>query len=339
VGLIILSVVVSIGFGAWVSRKGEPLEPRRLLGSDTTGYAEWTLRLEDPGTEGFVQKLIEILEAERVGQTEGLPPWLGNWIGQRGSGEMEKDIHEFFPVVGAWTLAPGAGTGEDATLYSVSPTGLGNRLSLVDWGFAFAARWSGDAVVHKHADEKIYQLASGSNSTLTFFIRENTFFLTSDLDAAKVGVERLGVDDPGERLSTPLDRLFDESSQASTFRAAVTNGRGEIPRLWQQIAGQDESELLAQARGLSLEGGLREDGSLACGVRVIGPNAEWATEHAERLAEIALSGLEWIGLDLQASARAEGETVRIDLRADNAVELLGELAGKQESSSRIRIEF
>jgi hypothetical protein len=337
--LIVVSVIAAIGFGAWVSRKGEPLEPRRLLGSDTTAYAEWTLRIEDPGTEGFVQRLIEDLEEIQAGQTAELPPWMAGWIGQRRRGELDRDIREFFPVVGAWTLAPGPGAGEDETLYSVSPTGLGNRLSLIDWGFSFVVGFGGDTVIHEYADEKIYRIPSGSESTLTFFIRDNTFFLTSDLTAAKVGVDRLGAGELAERTATRLDRLFDETSPTRTLRGAVTNDRGEIPRLWEQISGRDEHELFEQARGLTLEGGLRDDGSLAGVVRVTGPDAGWATEHAEQLSEIATSGLAWLELDLRVSAVAEGDTVRIDLRATDLADLLGRMAGEHESSSRIRIEL
>ena len=51
-GMILILIALAVGFGMWIQGKGELLEPQRLLGADTTGYLEWTLRLEDPGTEG-----------------------------------------------------------------------------------------------------------------------------------------------------------------------------------------------------------------------------------------------------------------------------------------------
>ena len=53
-GFVVLVFVGScVAFTVWINSPGEVLDPEVLLGSDTTGYAEWKLRLEDPGTAEF----------------------------------------------------------------------------------------------------------------------------------------------------------------------------------------------------------------------------------------------------------------------------------------------
>ena len=53
--LVLIAVIIAtvISFTLWVRGSGELLEPQKLLGSDTTGYLEWSLRMEDEGTQGF----------------------------------------------------------------------------------------------------------------------------------------------------------------------------------------------------------------------------------------------------------------------------------------------
>ena len=69
--LIVLVIAAAIGFGVWLNRPGELLDPTRLLSSGASGYAEWTLRLDDPGTEGFVELLIEA-DSGNTPQTSGV---------------------------------------------------------------------------------------------------------------------------------------------------------------------------------------------------------------------------------------------------------------------------
>ena len=57
-GLLRIFIGVCISLYAWINRPGELLEPSVLLGHDTTGYIEWTLSLDDPGTQEFVEHLL-----------------------------------------------------------------------------------------------------------------------------------------------------------------------------------------------------------------------------------------------------------------------------------------
>jgi hypothetical protein len=58
-GILALVMISScVGFVWWLNRPGELLEPSRLRDADTTGYVEWTLRLEDPGTEALVEDIF-----------------------------------------------------------------------------------------------------------------------------------------------------------------------------------------------------------------------------------------------------------------------------------------
>ena len=63
-GLLIVMVIAAIvAFGVWIGGESELLEPQKLRGADTTGYLEWTLNLEDEGTAGFSEALIEALQS------------------------------------------------------------------------------------------------------------------------------------------------------------------------------------------------------------------------------------------------------------------------------------
>ena len=87
--VIVLAIALAIAFGIWINSPGKLLEPRQLLGADTTGYVEWTLRLEDPGTEGFARRLIEAIQNISAEGTDEMPQWLGGWITQR----QNKEAH------------------------------------------------------------------------------------------------------------------------------------------------------------------------------------------------------------------------------------------------------
>ena len=72
--LVLIAILSAVSFAVWVARPGELLEPERLLGADTRGYLEWRLALEDPGTEGFAELLIETLKNVPPGVEESMPP-------------------------------------------------------------------------------------------------------------------------------------------------------------------------------------------------------------------------------------------------------------------------
>ena len=336
--MILLAVIVAVAFGTWVSGKGELLEPQRLLGADTTGYAEWTLRLEDPGTEGFVRLLIEALEAERIGQAERMPSWLRQLI-LRKNRDAAEQIQQLFPVVVAWTMAPGSEADRDEMLFTVSPTGIGNRLVVADWLVGIAARFGEKRFVEKYRDEKIYRMPLDKGRSQTFFLRSGTIFFTTDLDSAKVAVDRLQTGDASQRQAGPLDGLFGETSAEQPMRGALSNDRGEAPRLWREIAGGAGDDLMQGLRGVTLDGGLRGDGSLVAAFRFRGPDRDWAEARAEPLRERIEESLLDTGLDLKVSVRTSGDVVRVEVRIEEIIGTFQRWLETQEKRSGVRINL
>ena len=336
--MILLAIIVAVAFGSWVTGKSELLEPQRLLGADTTGYAEWTLRLEDPGTEGFVQLLIEALEAERAGQTERMPSWLRQLILSKNRDAAEQ-IQQLFPVVVAWTMAPGSVADRDEMLFTVSPTGIGNRLVFADWLVGIAARFGEDGFLEKYRDEKIYRMPLDNGQSQTFFLRSGTIFFTTDLDSAKVAVDRLQEGDASRRQAGPLDPLFGETSTEKALRGALSNARGEVPRLWREIVGGDGDDRMQVLRGVTLDGGLRGDGSLVAVFRFRGPDRDWAEALAEPLRERVEESLSETGLDLKVSVRTSGEVVRVELRIEQIIGSFQRWLETQEQRSGVRIKL
>ena len=337
--MLLLAIVLAVAFGSWISGKGELLEPQRLLGAETTGYAEWTLRLEDPGTDGFVQLLIEALNDVRAGQANQMPNWLRQVLMRKRGNDTAKEIREMFPVVIAWTMAPGDESERDEMLFTVSPTGIGNRLVFADWIVGIVARFSGEGFIVKYQDEKIFRMPSGKDQTQTFFLRSGTIFFTTDLDSAKVAVDRLQTDDPAQREAGPLDPLFAETPAGQTLRGAVSNKRGEIPRIWQEIAGDDGAELLQSLRNLTLDGGLQQDGSLVATLRFRGADRAWAEARVEQLRELVASSLSESELDLKISSSSSGDVVSVEVRANDIIGTLRRGFEEQQERSGVKINL
>src|SRR5437867_3698255 len=59
----LLAVGSCIGFTVWLNRPGHLTEPEKLLGADTSGFIEWTLHREDPGTLAILDYLPRQLTA------------------------------------------------------------------------------------------------------------------------------------------------------------------------------------------------------------------------------------------------------------------------------------
>lgn len=334
-GLIVLVVATLVSFGIWIQRPGELLEPEKLLGGDTTGYVEWTLRLEDPGTEGFVRAVIGAIQTAQTRSAEELPSWMSQWFGRRRAARTERDILQLFPIVAAWTVRPGDAPEEDLHLFSLSVERLGNRMVFGDWLMGWFIGRAEGTEVERYRGEKIYGVPLGPGRHATFFIRGADIFFTSDVQTARVTVDRLiGLPTP-ERESVPLDRLFDETAGGEPLRGAITNGRGELLRLWRRIssgsaAGEDE-RLWREIRGVTLAGSLNPDGSLAVELQFVCPDARWAGTYAQDVGRSLRQGLEWMDIGVSLDTRSFGDRIEIDVRLED---LIGYVRGKVEIEER-----
>jgi hypothetical protein len=260
--LLLLAVGSCVGFAVWVQQPGDVLEPARLLDPGLTGYAEWTLRLEDPGTKQFVDAGLR--RASELRRTAGspLPPFVDAWIERRQREESAKDLPRLFPIALAWTMHAGAGGDGDDHLVSASLRGADHQLVLLDWVGGFLLRRAEGVRVVRHRDERIYTFP-GKGRGAVVFIRDGDLFVATDEAAAVRAVDRLvgeaQAGTAGGDLAAWLAR-----APARPLRGAVTNARGEIGRLWRLIVGGDDplgDGGLDGALGATLGGGFEADGS------------------------------------------------------------------------------
>ena len=132
-GLVVLVLAVIVAFVVWLKQPGELLEPGRLVGDDTIGYAEWTLRLEDPGTERFVEDLLTRFQANQQEALDSLGSGplaaLGQWQKNR---DREK-FRDLFPLGAAWILTRSDTPDRRHHLLTLSLEQMGNTLVLADW--------------------------------------------------------------------------------------------------------------------------------------------------------------------------------------------------------------
>ena len=343
-GLVVLVVCLLIGFGVWVQGSRELLEPRTLLGPETTGYLEWTLRQEDPGTAGFLAQLTSTAQRVPSEAPKVLPNWMLGPLARHRTRQVEKDLRELLPLVVAWTLRPGGTPAEDLHLVTLSIEHLGNRMVLIDVILGFVLSRGDGAAVERYGSERIYRLPLREGRHLTFFIRNAHLFFTSDLATARQAVDRLVA--PGAGGSAAIDELFAETEGGGPLRGVVTNQRGELTRLWRLLAAVEEppgvEEAWSEVRGLTLAGGLAEDGSLDATLRLHGPDAAWAERRSPELGmalQLALAG--WTETAPELRARPDGEVVEVRLHLPELIETLtrqAERAGVSAGSGGVTIE-
>ena len=198
--LVLLGIGSCIGFSVWVQSPGDLLEPTVLVGDNTTGYLEWTLQLEDPGTAEFVELAISRFQEIRDASGVSLPGGLGDRLNEMQSERDAKKLRALFPMTVAWTLQPGESSEEDLHLFSGSSKKLDHQMTFVDWIVGWALRWESDAQIEKYRGEKLYRIViDGQAVDFAFFIRSGDVFVTTDIAAARTAVDRLI--DPDQQTS------------------------------------------------------------------------------------------------------------------------------------------
>jgi hypothetical protein len=326
-----VGLVGSIAFFAWLARPGVLLEPAVLLGPDTTGYAEWELRADDPGTRGFV---VEALRRAHEEQDARRPEALRPFLQLFDRSDPDAMMAQILPMVVAWTLHPGEGVDDDLHLVTVSLERMGNQLVFGDWmlGWFLAANEGIDVVDHR--GERLYVLADSEDRRTTFFLRGNDVFFATDPVSAARAVERLdtaaasgsaGTSEGqgargggGSQAGSYLARLFRGIPTERPLRAAVSNGRGELMRLWESF-GVTPTDVLTEETwraidAATLEGGLETDGSLA-GTLTLHAARAWSAPEAEEVARQVKEAFLWLSPTLEVEPRPEGPTLHLPFRA------------------------
>jgi hypothetical protein len=316
--LVLIVAAIIFGFYIWMSQPGELLEPEDLLGSDTTGHVEWSLRLEDPGTSQFVESLLAVSQDESARDMEGVPPLLRSWLLKYQGRQNEQKVREIFPLVAAWTIHPGRNPGEELQLYSVSIEQLGNKLAFADWIMGMTFSRAEGAEVINHQGEKIYKLPTDRGRSIALFIRKNNIFFATNVEAARRAVERL--DKPVEtgRSAGEVREILQGSVADRPLRGALTNERGELRRLWRRLfKADDPGSLWDNVLALKIAGGFEEGDSFGGLIELRCVDAAWAGANAASLASALSTACERAGLGVETTARAEGEWVAIEFRIED----------------------
>jgi hypothetical protein len=312
--VVLLAVGSCTGFFIWLKQPGELLEPDLLVGSDTKGYLAWTLRLEDPGTEQFVQDILNSMQ--RVQRKHGVKinPTVDSFLNRMQQKKNEREIRKMFPLAAAWTLRPGDDPGDDLHLLSVSLMRAGNQIRLWDWLLGMILSRSPDVQVVKHRGEKIFNVDPRKDSPFVFFIRGNDLFFTSDTDNARLAVDRLATPGAGAASSTELSTLYGQTPPEAPLRGAIINSGGELERVWREIGTLDPSDILDGVRGVVLSGGLVDGDTFRAEMSFLCSDASLAAASTDELERLLRSTLEPSGLPVELQAGADGDWVRVDVQ-------------------------
>jgi hypothetical protein len=295
-GILALVMISScVGFVWWLNRPGELLEPSRLRDADTTGYVEWTLRLEDPGTEALVEDIFAAIRQIQQRAPNALPPAIENVLRDYQTRRNERQFRELFPCVMAWNVIGGESPEDELHVFTVSVAKLGNRLLLMDWIVGMFIGRSPDVDVVKYGDEKIYHLPREGSA---FFLRRSDFFFTTDLEAAKRVVDRIqpGVNAPAPE-ATRLDRMLNSLPEQRPLLGASTNAHGETRRLFELFAGTADHEVLdglpwEDVEGVSLSGGFTKESSFEATLDLLLDTQRWTERETEALAGVLKRALD-----------------------------------------------
>jgi hypothetical protein len=287
-GLLALVMISScVGFVWWLNRPGELLETSRLRDADTTAYMEWTLRLEDPGTEALVEDIFAAMRQLQERAPNVLPPAIEGILRDYQTRRNERQFRELFPCVMAWSVIGGESRGEELHVFTVSVEKLGNRLALMDWVVGMLIGRSPDVDVVKHRGEKIYHLP---REGWAFFLRRSDVFVTTDLEAARRVVNRLQpVPDESTPQATRLDRMLNALPEQWPLRGASTNAHDEIRRIFEGLTDDADRDVIDdlpwdRVDGMSLSGGFTEESSFEATLDLLLDGQRWSEEEAAALA-------------------------------------------------------
>jgi hypothetical protein len=323
-GLVLLMTVGScIGLTVWLNSPGEVLEPRILLGPETTGYLEWTLRLEDPGTGEFVEGMLTSFSDLNDRNDSPLPDGLEQLLNSRQINKARKDLDKLFPMVAAWTARPGEGLDEDDHLFSLSARGIGHQMIFLDWLLGPMLRWTEDVETVRYEGEKIYVIKEESGTRPSIFIHRGIVFATTDLDSARATRDRLKLAGNGSPVNTELTSLFNALPQDHALRGAVTNRRGELRRLLDLtiLRTEDvEDAVWDDVRGATVEANFREENEFSGVLKLQGPDTEWARTNATRLGAALDQLFEGSKIEIVTEVRNVGASVHFEFSTSDLFE-------------------
>ena len=328
-GFVVLMFIGScVGLAIWLNSPGEVLEPQVLLGPETTGYVEWTLRLEDPGTAEFTEGMLQSFTELSARNDSPLPDGIEQFFNARQIKSARKDLKKLFPVVVAWTARPADQPAEDEHLFTASARGLGHRMVLLDWMLGFMLRWADNIETVRHEGERIYLLRENDDTRPACFIHKGIVFVATDLESARRARDRLDRPADGSATATELRLLFDELPQDQPLRGALTNRGGELRRILDGLnlpTEQVSAEAWDEVRGATVVATFRDENVFGGAVDLHGPSVDWAQANAATLG-VALEVLfEESRIDFNTEVRQVGDRVQIEFSTANLFDQIEDL--------------
>jgi len=305
------------GFTVWLNSPSEVLDPEVLIGPETTGYLEWKLSLEDHGTAEFVEGMLQGFGELNRRNNSPLPDGLEQFLSARQMKSATRDIHKLFPLVLAWTLRPAGELAKDEHLFTVSASGLGHQMVLLDWGLGLMIGRAEDVETVRYRGDKIFIFRETDGVRPVVFIYKGIVFMVTDIDSAHRTLDRLILPDERQVVGTELDVLFGALSPDRSLRGAVTNRGGEVPRILGNLGLGTEvtaAESWDDVRGATITAAFRED-VFAGTVELHGPDSAWAQAHAESLGTALVAMLEESSIEFVTEVHAVGDRIAIDFSA------------------------
>ncbi len=281
-GVFMIGIGACVGFTVWVNQPGQLIEPSRLYGPETVGAVEWTLRMDDPGTEAFVDgALNRVRETEERAGANALPGLLKSFK-EFNDSRNAAELKRLFPAVLAATVdESGPEPADRRVTFCFSIRGAGNKIRMVDWMLGWI--WSADEKQRSesHGGEKIFLVGGSKDQSEppAFFIRGGDVFISSDVFAARAMIDRLTA--PQGSVARPrTDDLLAQVPETAALRGAFLNEHGELGRLL-EVFDLAEAPGLADgvgklARNATLTGGFEGSDLFSLTVRFVCRDRECA---------------------------------------------------------------
>jgi hypothetical protein len=315
--LLALGAVSCIGFVVWVNQPGEMADAGLLVGADTTGFVVWTLSLDDPGTAALVDQLLAVLARGRGRMETPLPPVLDRWIKGWQQARDARKLRELFPLAVAWSMRPNHPAAGDLHLLAVSIERLGNRGVLVDWVLGWILGRSHEVDVVRHRGEQIFAVDTGA----AFFLRGSNLLLASDVDSARMAVDRLWRETTNPAAAGELDGLLAEASGDAPLHGVVLNRDGCLQRVVRSLADGEVPEPLAEwpwheTAAATLRGGFTSGSAFRATVTVHSTGSPWGRTGADQL----VAALHRVTADVvgaEVRGRVDGQRLEVELLIDD----------------------
>jgi hypothetical protein len=345
-GLLLLFVSSCAGFFFWLNQPGELLDPVALLGQDTTGYVEWTLSLDDPGTRDFVEELLSFWRGVNDQRDELVPDVLQPLM-RFNDKRNERQVLELFPLLAAWTLHHEETAAQtERHLLTISVENFGNRLKFVDWFLGMISSRSEELQATRYEGEKIYHLMDTDDPVdVIAFIRAPDIFFVSDTGTAQQAIDRLNHQDDRSlgRMPTEFEGVFATLPMDQPLRGVISNGKQELAQIVQDVLPLIDRQLpgglIDATRFLSLACAFVNSKDFACRFETI-----WAGSppdgtypdgtYIEGVGAALDATFSELGLTAPHSARALPDRMVLDLTIERVTELLRLLP----DSSHIQID-